>query len=245
MPTIPPTPGSRPSRPPAPSCHRASRLPSPGSTAYRLLPASLSCVSRPPIRRRNPSPRGRAARTPRALVATALSDLEETRKSVERELHIVRNRLERVEQLERDKDVLRKDYLGIAPEALDSLTPEERHDFYKLVRLRVVIYPNCDLEISWVGGEGLPFSTSEWYPSVGKVLNPDTDSAIATVLAAAAIAAAVIIVPADTSIVQVGGATNGIKKALSSPWLVLACNNLHLNSTITNPEPFCLCAVRG
>ena len=69
--------------------------------------------------------------------------------------------LERVEHLERDKDALREDFFGIAPDALDSLTPEERHDFYKLVRLRVVIYPNCDLEISWVGGEGLLFSTSE------------------------------------------------------------------------------------
>jgi DNA repair exonuclease SbcCD ATPase subunit len=97
-------------------------------------------------------------------LGAALSDLEETRKSVERELRSVRNRLERVEQLERDKDVLREDYFGIAPKALDSLTPEERHDFYKLVRLQVVIYPNCDLEISWVGGEGLLFSTLESVP---------------------------------------------------------------------------------
>ena len=49
--------------------------------------------------------------------------------------------------------MLREDYFGIAPDALDSLTPEERHNLYKLVRLRVVIYPNCDLEISWAGGE--------------------------------------------------------------------------------------------
>jgi hypothetical protein len=97
-------------------------------------------------------------------LGAALSDLEETRNSVERELHLVRNRLERVKQLERDMDALREDFFGIAPDALDSLTPEERHDFYKLVRLRVVIYPNCDLEISWVGGEGLLFSTSETVP---------------------------------------------------------------------------------
>jgi len=97
-------------------------------------------------------------------LGAALSDLEETRKSVERELHLVRNRLERVKQLERDMDALREDFFGIAPDALDSLTPEERHDFYKLVRLRVVIYPNCDLEISWVGGEGLLFSTLETVP---------------------------------------------------------------------------------
>ena len=94
-------------------------------------------------------------------LGTALSALEETCKSAERELQIVRNHLERVEQLERDKDALREDYFAIAPDALDSLTPEERHDFYKLVRLRVVIYPNCDLEISWAGGEGILFSTSE------------------------------------------------------------------------------------
>jgi hypothetical protein len=46
------------------------------------------------------------------------------------------------------------------------------------------------------------------YAGVGKGLKPDTDSAIAAVVAAAAIAAALIIVPADTSIDQVGGATN-------------------------------------
>ena len=55
--------------------------------------------------------------------------------------------------------MLREDYFGIAPDALDALTPEERHNFYKMVRLRVVIYPNCDLEISWAGGEGIFFST--------------------------------------------------------------------------------------
>ncbi len=97
-------------------------------------------------------------------LGTVLSDLEETCKSVERELHAVRGRLNRVEQLKQDKDVLREDYFGIALDALDSLAPEERHEFYKLVRLRVVIYPNCDLEISWAGGEGLLFSTSETVP---------------------------------------------------------------------------------
>src|SRR5215211_5224634 len=94
-------------------------------------------------------------------LGTALSELEEARKSAERELRSVKSRLERVEQLKRDRDALREDYFGIATDALDSLTPEERHHFYKLVRLRVIIYPNCDLEISWAGGEGLLFSTSE------------------------------------------------------------------------------------
>jgi hypothetical protein len=97
-------------------------------------------------------------------LGAALSELEESRKSAERELHIVRNRLERVEQLERDKDALCEDYFGMAPDALDSLAPEERHDFYKMVQLGVVIHPNCDLEISWAGGDGILFSTSESVP---------------------------------------------------------------------------------
>jgi hypothetical protein len=84
-------------------------------------------------------------------LGTALSELEESRKSAERELQLVRNRLERVEQLERDKDALREDYFGIVPDALEALTPGEQHDLYKIVRLQVIIYPNCDLEISWAG----------------------------------------------------------------------------------------------
>jgi hypothetical protein len=52
------------------------------------------------------------------------------------------------------KDTLRRYCASIASEALDSLTPEERHDFYKLVELEALIYPNCDLEIGWAGGEG-------------------------------------------------------------------------------------------
>ncbi len=100
-------------------------------------------------------------------LGAALSNLEETRKSAERELQIIKNRLERVEQLERDKDALHEYYFGIAPQALDSLTPEERHDFYKMVRLQVIIYPNCDLEISWAGGEGILFSSQESVPQEG------------------------------------------------------------------------------
>jgi hypothetical protein len=46
-----------------------------------------------------------------------------------------------------------------APGALGSLTLEERHRFYKLVRLQVRVHPGRGLEISWAGGEG--FSVCE------------------------------------------------------------------------------------
>jgi hypothetical protein len=50
------------------------------------------------------------------------------------------------------------------------------------------------------------------YTGVGKGVKPDIDSAIAVVVAVAAMAAAVIAVPADMRIGQAGGAINGLKK---------------------------------
>lgn len=84
----------------------------------------------------------------------ALAELEETRKTAERELAAANDRQEHIEQLEQDKDALLGYYEGITPAALDALTPEERHTFYKLVRLQANVLPEGDLEISWAGGEG-------------------------------------------------------------------------------------------
>ncbi len=36
----------------------------------------------------------------------------------------------------------------MAPEALDSLTPEKRHHFYKMLRLRVVVQPDSTIQVS-------------------------------------------------------------------------------------------------
>jgi len=65
----------------------------------------------------------------------ALVELEETRATAERELATLRTRQEAIEALERDREVLLEHYAAIAPEALDSLTPEERHRLYKMLRL--------------------------------------------------------------------------------------------------------------
>ena len=88
-----------------------------------------------------------------------LAELEEARKAAQRELEALKHRREWIEQLERDKEALLAYYEGMAPGALDSLTPEERHGFYKLVRLQVRVRPGFGLEISWAGGEG--FSVCE------------------------------------------------------------------------------------
>ena len=94
----------------------------------------------------------------------ALAELEETCNTAEHELATLQNRQEAIEALERDKEALLEYYASIAPEALDSLTPEERHHLYKMLRLEVVVRPDANLEVSGVFGEGVPLSDSELVP---------------------------------------------------------------------------------
>ena len=54
---------------------------------------------------------------------------------------------------EADHDDLLASLMDIAPVALDSLTPEERHRFYKLLGLHVIAYPDGQLEVEF--GDGL------------------------------------------------------------------------------------------
>lgn len=56
-----------------------------------------------------------------------LAKLDDTRRVAERELEALRNREERITELEADCDALLDSLVGIASTALDSLAPEERH----------------------------------------------------------------------------------------------------------------------
>jgi hypothetical protein len=56
--------------------------------------------------------------------------------------------------LERDKDALLEVYAKMTPEALDSLTPEERHRVYGMLGLKATITMDGTLEVSGVFGEG-------------------------------------------------------------------------------------------
>jgi hypothetical protein len=100
----------------------------------------------------------------------ALVELEEARRSAQRELETLQHCRERIEELKRDKEALLDYYESAAPGALDSLTPEERHKFYKLVRLQVNLSPGRDLEISWADGEGFSVCENETV-SPGTFLN--------------------------------------------------------------------------
>jgi flagellar motility protein MotE (MotC chaperone) len=79
---------------------------------------------------------------------TKLAGLEDTRTTAERELKALRSRQEKLEALEQDKEAVLETYAQMAPEALDSLTPEERHQFYRMLKLRVVVEPGGRAQVS-------------------------------------------------------------------------------------------------
>ena len=80
----------------------------------------------------------------------ALLELDEIRKTAERELEAVRARDEALQRLEHDRDALMESYAGMVRETLEDLAPEERHRIYKLLRLDVRFRPEWPLEISGV-----------------------------------------------------------------------------------------------
>jgi site-specific DNA recombinase len=79
-----------------------------------------------------------------------LQELEGQRTTGEEELDKLQLRRARLEDLERDKEILLKEYAGMVPEDLDELTGEERHQVHRLLRLRVFVYPTGDLEVQGV-----------------------------------------------------------------------------------------------
>ena len=95
-----------------------------------------------------------------------LAELGETRELAERELSNLHDRHEYVRELERDRDALLDKLEEVAPEALGTLAPEERHHVYKMLRLKAVANPDGSFEVSgaFEDGfdlEGLEVCTSE------------------------------------------------------------------------------------
>ena len=80
-----------------------------------------------------------------------LARLVDTRKAAVRELEGLQRQTERLEQMERDRDAVLGYYAALAPEALDSLTSEERHRLYKMLKLKVLVAKSGDLEIEFAG----------------------------------------------------------------------------------------------
>jgi hypothetical protein len=80
-----------------------------------------------------------------------LARLDGTREAAERELEALRSHKERVEAMERDREAVLEQYAVLAPEALDALSPEERHRLYKMLSLKVLVAKNGELEIELAG----------------------------------------------------------------------------------------------
>jgi site-specific DNA recombinase len=77
-----------------------------------------------------------------------LAELVDIRTTAEQEIAALEGRLERVRSLEEDRDAVLAHLEAMAPKVLDCLDPEERHRFYKMLRLRVRIWPDRSLEIT-------------------------------------------------------------------------------------------------
>jgi len=75
-----------------------------------------------------------------------LTHLGEQRKTAERELETLRTQTERLANLELEADALLEQYARMTPEGLDRYTPEDRHQAYKALRLRVVVHPDGAIE---------------------------------------------------------------------------------------------------
>jgi hypothetical protein len=87
---------------------------------------------------------------------TKLAALEETRELAERELRTLQGRSELLESLEREKDTVIERYAGLVPDALEKLSPRERHQVYRMLHLRVVAHLDDKLEVSGAfSSEGL------------------------------------------------------------------------------------------
>ncbi len=76
-----------------------------------------------------------------------LAELVETRGTAERELAALRDKTDRIEELERDAEAILESYARMIPKALDALTPEERHRFYKMLGLKATVGADGSVEL--------------------------------------------------------------------------------------------------
>jgi site-specific DNA recombinase len=76
-----------------------------------------------------------------------LAELEEVRELAQTELERLRQHEEGIAQLERDRDAVLESYAGASEKALDSLTPQQRHNLYRSLRIEVLAHADGSTEI--------------------------------------------------------------------------------------------------
>jgi site-specific DNA recombinase len=99
-------------------------------------------------------------------LAAKLAELKESREAAEQALGELKGRRARIEELERDKASLLERFADIMPEALDELTPEERNQVYRMLRLEVYVMPGGNLDVHGIIGDDvcIPRGTSSSIP---------------------------------------------------------------------------------
>ncbi|MCA1730499.1 MAG: recombinase zinc beta ribbon domain-containing protein, partial [Actinobacteria bacterium] len=80
----------------------------------------------------------------------AMSGLEESRRTVKRELEALEGRCKVVEDLERDRDAILETYARLVREELNTLPSEDRQQIYKMLRLRVTLHPDRPTAITGI-----------------------------------------------------------------------------------------------
>jgi hypothetical protein len=90
-----------------------------------------------------------------------ITEIDNRRRAAERELEALQNPKVLISELEADRDALLDSPADVAPDALNSLAPEERHHVYKMLKLRVVAHSNEALEVSGAFGDGLAVCAPE------------------------------------------------------------------------------------
>jgi uncharacterized protein YukE len=84
-----------------------------------------------------------------------VSQLKQSRKTIEEELERIRDRTAHIERLEHDRDTLLSNYSQLATERLDGLEPEKRNRVYRMLGLTVLAYEDNKLEARWAFDEAL------------------------------------------------------------------------------------------
>lgn len=82
-----------------------------------------------------------------------LEALNKAREAAKRELAVLADNRERLEAMERDRDLILESYAALAPEALDTLSPEERRKVYVILNLTVEALADGGLKINGAFGE--------------------------------------------------------------------------------------------
>ena len=68
-----------------------------------------------------------------------LEGLDEAKKTAQSELESISLHRQRLEELERGAEDLVRQYATIIPETLDAISPEEKHQIYKTLKMKVLV----------------------------------------------------------------------------------------------------------